>query len=305
MDTNTAIVTQANTTAIEPIIAMVLDNVQSDRTRRDYRRALTDFLTWYQASGQSGLNKATIAAHVAHLRNEGTPDSSINQRLSAIRLFAMEAADNGLITESTAQAIKRVPNIKRQGKKLGNWLTKEQATAMINAPDTTTLKGLRDRAILAVMIGCGLRREEVVTLDVAHLQQREARWVILDLVGKHNRTRTVPMSSWVKFIVDQWLVASALTDGALFPSIRRGGHIQDGRMTAQGVWKIIEQYSPVEGIAPHDLRRSFAKMAHKAGAPVEQIQRSLGHASIQTTERYLGVDLDLQNAPSDFIKLDV
>ena len=72
---------------------------------------------------------------------------------------------------------------------------------MIHAPDVGTTKGLRDRAILAVMIGCGLRREEVVRLDVAHLQQREGRWVILDLIGKHNRTRTVPMASWVKAIL--------------------------------------------------------------------------------------------------------
>ena len=112
---NTALVT-AGSAAIEPIINLVLDAVQSDRTRRDYRRALTDFLAWYQSSPQQGLNKATVAAHVTALRNAGVTDSSINQRLSALRLFALEAADNGLIEEGTAQAIKRVPNIKRQGR---------------------------------------------------------------------------------------------------------------------------------------------------------------------------------------------
>ena len=303
--TSTAIVTTTNGSQIQPVIDMVLDAVQSPRTRRDYQRALTDFLTWYQSSGQSGLSKATVAAHVSALRQNGTPDSSINQRLSAIRLFAMEAADNNLIEESTAQAIKRVPNIKHKGTKLGNWLNRAQCEAMINAPDTDTLKGLRDRAILATMIGCGLRREEIVTLTVSHLQQREGRWVILDIVGKHNRTRTVPMAAWVKSIIDRWLLASAITDGVLFPAIRRGGHIQDGAMTAQGVWGVVEQYSPVKGIAPHDLRRTFAKLAHKAGAPIEQIQRSLGHATIATTERYLGVELDLHNSPSDMIDLDV
>ena len=106
-------------------------------------------------------------------------------------------------------------------------------------------------------------------------------------------------------IIDRWLLASAITDGVLFPAIRRGGHIQTGAMTAQGVWGVVEQYSPVKGIAPHDLRRTFAKLAHKAGAPIEQIQRSLGHATIATTERYLGVELDLVHAPSDLIDLDV
>jgi site-specific recombinase XerD len=304
--TTTAIVTTGNAEkSIEPIVNLVLDAVQSDRTRREYRRALTDFLVWYRASGYQGLIKATVQAHIAALRNQGVTDSSINQRLSALRLFAVEAADNLLIEESVAQAIKRVPNIRRQGKKLGNWLTKSQAETMINAPDTDTLKSLRDRAILAVMIGCGLRREEVVRLDVAHLQQREGRWVILDLKGKHNRTRTIPMSSWVKAIVDRWLVASGISDGALFPSIRRGGHIQAQRMSSQAVWQVVQAYSPIEDLAPHDLRRTFAKLAHKAGAPIEQVQRSLGHASVQTTEHYLAVDLDLATAPSDLIKLDV
>ncbi len=76
-------------------------------------------------------------------------------------------------------------------------------------------------------------------------------------------------------------------------------------MSAQAVWNIVQRYSPVEKLTPHDLRRTFAKLAHKAGAPIEQIQQSLGHASIQTTERYLGVELDLQHAPSDYIKLDL
>ena len=96
--------------------------------------------------------------------------------MAAIRKLAKEAADNGLIEET--QAIGRVGNIKIQGKKLGNWLSKEQASAMLNAPDVTTIKGKRDKAILAVMLGCGLRRDEVVTLIVEHLQQREGRWVI-------------------------------------------------------------------------------------------------------------------------------
>ncbi len=253
-----------------------------------------------------GLNKAAVQAHVSALKADGVTASSINQRLAAIRKFAMEAADNGLIDESTAQAIKRVPNIKRQGRKLGNWLTKAQAEAMINALDLSTIKGLRDRALLAVAIGCGLRREEIATLHLSDLAQLEGRWVILDLAGKHGRTRTVPMAAWIKHTIDQWADAASLTDDAyLFPPLRKGGAIQAGHMSSQSVWQVVQHYAPMANLAPHDLRRTFAKLAHQAGAPIEQIQQSLGHASIQTTERYLGVDLDLQNAPSDYIRLDV
>jgi len=290
--------------AMQAVANMVLDTV-SLRSQRDYGRALGDFLQWYAATGQGGLTKATINAHVAHLKASGVPASSINQRLAAIRKLAKEAADNGLIDEGQASAIGRVDNIKVQGKKLGNWLSHTQASAMLNAPDTSTLKGLRDRAILAVMLGCGLRREEVVNLQVEHLQQREGRWVILDLTGKHNRTRTVPIAAWVKALIDAWAGAATLRSGVLFRPIRRGGHLQDSGMTSQAVWDVVATYAPVEGLAPHDLRRTFAKLADKAGAPLVQIQKTLGHASVQTTERYIGADQDLHNAPSDYIKLDI
>lgn len=73
-----------------------------------------------------------------------------------------------------------------------------------------------------------MRRDEIVTLTIEHLQQREERWVILDLTGKHNRTRTVPMVAWVKVIIDQWLEAAEVGSGVLFRRIRRGGSLQAG-----------------------------------------------------------------------------
>jgi site-specific recombinase XerD len=288
--------------AYKSIANLVLDTV-SERSKRDYSRALNGFMRWHTDTSQHGLTKATVQAHIAHLKAEGVTDSSINQRLAAIRKLAMEAADNGLIEESTAQAIGRIANIKRQGKKLGNWLSREQAGQMLNKPDTGKLKGIRDRAILAIMLGAGLRREEVAGLHVSHLQQREGRWVILDLVGKHNRTRTVPIASWVKAAIDNWTAAASINEGVLFRQVRKGGHLQDSGMTAQAIWYVVQEYSPVPNLAPHDLRRTFAKLADKAGAPLAQIQRTLGHASIQTTERYIGHELDLHNAPSDYVKL--
>ena len=120
-----------------------------------------------------------------------------------------------------------------------------------------------------------------------------------------NRVRTVPLAAWVKTIIDNWTIPASRGSGYLFLPVRKGGKLQDGPMTSQAIWKVVEQYAPVENLAPHDLRRTFAKLAHKAGAPIEQIQQSLGHASIQTTENYLGIELDLKQAPSDLINLDV
>lgn len=303
----TALTTIATVTTIQPIISMVADAVTSAHTKRAYGRALNDFIVWYQQTGQTGLNKAAVNAHVAALRAQGVSASSINQRLTAIRKLAQEAADNGLIDHSAAQAIARAEGVRTEGKRLGNWLSKEQAQALIVAPNLATVKGVRDRAILAVLLGCGLRREECARLQVEHIQQRDGRWVLVDLLGKRSKMRSVPMPSWCKVAVDAWASAAGITAGALFRSIRRGGHVQAEGMTPQGVRDIVAEYSQQLGltVAPHDLRRTFAKLAHKGNAPLEQIQLSLGHASVQTTERYLGVTQDLTSAPCDVLGLRI
>lgn len=294
---------------LQRVADMVLNTVDI-RSQRDYRRALLSsgdvlgFLPWLAQQG-TGLTRMTVNAYVAYLKQSGVPDSSINQRMAAVRKLAVESADNGYLDHSIASTIKSIKNIQIRGKKLGNWLTMTQAEQMLNAPDQETPKGLRDRAVLAIMLGSGLRREEVVSLTIEHFQQREGRWVILDLVGKRNKTRTIPIAPWIKARVDAWSKYADITTGLLFRQMRRGGHIQDCGMTSQAVWNIVQEYSPVPNLAPHDLRRSFAKLADKGGAPLAQIQQSLGHDSIETTERYIGSKLDLQNAPSDYIKFDL
>ena len=300
--TELAIVT---TNHIQPVIDLVCNAVTSAHTKRAYQRALTDFVAWHTTTGQSGLSKATVQAHVTALRDSGVSASSINQRITAIRKLAIESADNGLIDHSTAQAIGRVEGVRKEGKRLGNWLSKEQAQQLLELPNVGTLKGLRDRAILAVLLGCGLRREVCAGLTVEHIQQREGRWVIVDLVGKRSKTRSVPMPSWAKYAVDAYMVAAALTSGILFRALRRGDNLQATGMTAQAIFDVVRCYAAQLGVdvRPHDLRRTFAKLARKGDAPVEQIQLSLGHSSLQTTERYIGVQQDLSSAPCDALGL--
>ena len=294
-----------STATIQPAIDLVCNAVTSQHTKRAYSRALTDFMIWHRTTGQSGFSKAIVQAHVTALRDSGVSASSINQRLTAIRKLAQELADNGVIDHSMAQAIGRVEGVRKEGKRLGNWLTQAQAQQMLTLPDVSTVKGLRDRAILAVLLGCGLRREECAALTVAHIQQREGRWVVVDLVGKRSKTRSVPMPSWAKYAIDAYLLAAAIVDGPLFRSVRRGGHIQADGMTAQAVFDVVKLYAQQIGVdvRPHDLRRTFAKLAHKGNSPIEQIQLSLGHSSVQTTERYIGVQQDLTSAPCDALGL--
>ena len=87
--------------------------------------------------------------------------------------------------------------------------------------------------------------------------------------------------------------------------IRKGNHPQTGGISAQAIWNLVEKHAGAAHlvIAPHDLRRTYAKLARKRGAAIEQIQITLGHVSLDTTRNYLGDDLDLENAPSDFIDI--
>jgi integrase len=151
------------------------------------------------------------------------------------------------------------------------------------------------------MLGCGLRRSELASLEFRHIQQREGRWVILDLIGKGRRVRTVPVPVWAKAAVDDWTAAVEVREGRIFRPVNRGGRVHGDVMTPEAVFKIVRSMAAKIGvsIAPHDLRRTFAKLAHRGGAPIEQIQLSLGHSSIQTTERYLGVRQDFIDAPCD------
>ena len=293
------------TNDLQPILALVLDGLTSAHSRRSYSRALRDFLTWYVDQGAPGMTKALVQRYRAKLQADGLAAASINQRMSAVRKLASEAADNGMMDQAHANGISRVQGVKAQGTRAGNWLTRDQAQRLLNAPDASTLKGLRDRAILAVMLGGGLRRAEVAALTFDHVQQREGRWVIVDLVGKGNRTRTVPIPSWAKAAIDAWAAGAGVRDGLVFRSMRRTGKLDGSSMSAQAVRDVVHHYGQQLGlsVAAHDLRRTYAKLAHKGGAGLDQIQLSLGHASMETTERYLNVEQDLADAPGDRLGL--
>jgi|CXWK01.1.fsa_nt_gi integrase len=290
---------------ITTIIGLVTNAVASQNSKRAYKRALVEFFDWYDEQGRPPLVKDVVNRYKAHLLdNRGMSAASVNLALSAIRKFVMEAVDNGLpMPPGAAEGIGRVKGVKRQGVRTGNWLPKSEAQQLLDAPDANTLKGKRDRAMLAIMLGGGLRRSEVANLTYEHIQMRDARWVIVDLVGKHNRVRTVPIPSWAKLAVDEWTTAAGLTTGPVFRAVNKGGKVAGSGMTPQAVYNAVVTYA--EGLGAHDLRRTFAKLAHKGGAPLEQIQLTLGHASIKTTEIYLGVQQDLTHAPCDVLGLSI
>jgi integrase len=225
--------------------------------------------------------------------------------LSAIRKLVAEAADNGLIGREVAISVYGVKGARMAGVRTGHWLTRDEAQQLLSLPDASTNQGKRDQVILALLVGCGLRRKELAQLAFEQVQQREGRWVVADLIGKGGRIRTVPVPSWAKCMLDKWAEALGAAAGSVVRRVNKRDVVGTMGMTPESIFRIVKHYSALLGveIAPHDLRRTFAKLAHRGLAPLEQIQLSLGHSSVSTTERYLGVRQDLADAPCDRLGL--
>jgi site-specific recombinase XerD len=192
--------------------------------------------------------------------------------------------------------------------RIGNWLTAAQGKRLLGMFDQTSLRGKRDYAMVAVLLGCGLRRAEVAGLAVEGLQQREEHWVIADMIGKGGHVRTVPVPScWVKPAVDSWATAAGVTAGPIFRPINKAQRIWNSGFSPKVIWGVVKagcSKCGLENVAPHDLRRTCARLCHEAGGELEQIQFLLGHVSVQTTERYLGCKQRLRNAVNDKIGLE-
>jgi site-specific recombinase XerD len=182
----------------------VLNSLSSRDAQRGYRRAMDEFIECYCSEPRLSFSRTVVVRYRMHLESRKLAPGTVNLRLGAVRRLACEAADCGLLSPDLASGIRRVKSVKKLGVRLGNWLTAEQGETLWQYPDTERLKGKRDRALLAVLLACGLRRHEAVELKVSHLQQREQHWAIVDLVGKGGHVRTVPMPDWVKQNLDVW-----------------------------------------------------------------------------------------------------
>jgi site-specific recombinase XerD len=246
--------------------AAVLGTLGSSESQRGYRHSINEFLSWYCSEPRLSFNKTVVTRYRIHLESRPLAPGTVNVRLGAVRRLAYEAADSGLLSPELAAGIRRVKGARRLGVRLGNWLTAEQARTLWQLPNAQMVKGKRDRAILAILLGCGLRRRELAELTFDHLQQREDHWALVDLVGKAGHIRTVPVPNWVKEIIDIWVRAAGIGDGRLFRCVSRAGTVWGEGMTEKVVWHVVKEFAAKLGIAklvPHDLRRSCARVVRK------------------------------------------
>src|SRR5258707_3635137 len=282
---------------LEQSKAAVLNTLASPHSGRTHEYAIERFIAWLCDEPRLASNRSVVVRYRSFLESLSLSAATINLHLTAIRRLADEATESSWLSPELVTGIRRVKGVKQLGRKIGNWLTGNQAQELLNTVARNTLQGRRDGAMLGLLLGCGLRRSEVVGLRLDQLQLRESHWAIVDLVGKGGRIRTVPVPAWCKGLVDVWLRHSGVSEGKVFRRVLKNGARQDAGVTANVVWYAVKRCAKragIDNLAPHDLRRSCARLCHGFGGEIEQMHFLLAHASVQTTECYFGYNQKLK-----------
>jgi len=302
---------------------------------KDTKHRLARFADWLDNDGRRWY-QLDLRAYRDHLKDAGYAASTVSAHLSTVRSryadlardrdrfyeIAAQQTDDPLLRKSIVdEMVTRIGNatdpaaapVKQQTKQdvadaEHVRLTSRQASGLIAAPGVSTLAGLRDTAVIAVMLCTGVREAELVGLDVSDLRQQLGGELALQVrEGKGAKQRLVPYGDldWCLAIVDRWLAAAGISEGAAFRGFYKGNRrLRPGRLSVRQVQNILRKYPvTVNGnlvtVRPHDCRRTYARRLYDGGVPLVAIQQNLGHADVKTTLGYIGtLSADTRRAPA-------
>jgi site-specific recombinase XerD len=236
----------------------------------------------------ASLRRRHVQAIMEMLSDAGKAPATINTYLSALKGVALEAWIMRQLDTDSYHHIKQVRSVNGTRLPKGRALGKEEIKALFFACERDpSPKGLRDAAIIGILLGCGLRRSEIVALDLGHVVVKEQAFKSL---GKGNKERFayMPDGTWIR--LSRWIEEiRGDYPGVLFPRIRRHGDITDRRMSDQAIYHILKTRR-IEGnlkkFAPHDLRRTFSSEMLENGEDIVTIKNAMGHSTITTTQKY-------------------
>lgn len=291
------------------ILALIDSNPKlQPTTKAQYKKALSNYLQ----TGNSLADAEALAGYAA-----GLPKSGRAFLKAAIRLWgdnvslqakAGATPDNVAAVQATVyriEALNQAIQVEQaKGQKAHTWLTQTEVKKLLDTCDTGTIQGKRDRLILGLLAGAGLRREELAQLrfDNIVLQPVAGKLrTVLNVTGKGAKDRAIPINDRLAAALDEW--AGVCGGGHVARSVSKGGELGDSLSTI-GIFQVVRQAGQAIGkpaLAPHDLRRTYAQLGYEAGVPITQVSKLLGHSNVATTQRYLNLDLDLETTVSDFI----
>jgi integrase len=212
-----------------------------------------------------------------------------NRMLAALRGVLRESVELGLMDAESFQRASRIKTIRGKPAPAGRALEREELRALFAScasGDGAAAIDVRDAALLAVLYGAGLRRAEVVQLDVSDLAMESGALVVH---GKGNKVRLAYVPESGRPLLAAWIARRGAADGPLFLPVQKDGMIVSRRLTEGAIYKILERRARVAGVphfSPHDCRRTFIGDLLDAGADMSTVKELAGHASIETTARY-------------------
>lgn len=330
------------TTAILPSVTShnPLALLMPDNPSKDHKHRIARFCDWLETEG-GAWNEPDLVAYRDHLQAQGLEPATVSAHLSTVRARYRDLTTGPAANElrratyahidpdlgpADAKAIvdehmtrltntldpKAAPVAQTKVQDAADSdhlrLTKAQADALLAAPGLGSLQALRDTAVIALLLCTGIREAELVALDVADLRQTVGGELALEVKhGKGDKRRLVPYGDldWALAIVETWLAAAGIQEGAVFRGFWRGGRkVRPDRLTTRAVGLILEAYpisigGELRTVKPHDCRRTYARRLYEAGMDVVALQQNLGHADLKTTLHYVGaLGMDKRRAPA-------
>lgn len=268
---------------------LAFERGSSSHTVEAYGRDLERYVKALEEKGVTEPDDVTrplIEEHLEHLAEEGYAPSSVERALSAIKSFHRFMLQEEISSVSPAAALP----LPKKAERLPDVLSVRQALALLDQPFPKTAAGQRDRAIIEVLYGCGLRVSELTGLDVGAVSLEDE---VVRVIGKGSKERLVPLMGSAHKALAEYLsdwrgeLVSSRSGAAVFLNVR------GGRISRQSVFAIVERAGRVvgiDGLHPHTLRHSFATHMLQGGADIRIVQELLGHSSIQTTQLYTHLD---------------
>jgi site-specific recombinase XerD len=226
----------------------VLNSLAAASSQESYGHAIDEFIGWYCSEPRLAFNRTVVLRYRFFLEQKNLAPATINVRLAAVRRLAYEASDTGILSSELAAGIRRVKGAKRLGVRIGNWLTIDQARTLLDHSSAEAVRAKRDQAILAVLVGCGLRRAELAGLKAEDFQIRQEHWVVADLIGKGKHMRTVPVPGWVKRAIDAWIAWAEISGWTIFRRVNRMGKVWGDGITPKAIWHIVKGAAQRAGI---------------------------------------------------------
>ena len=303
-----------NTLAQVPTLSISLTAIDiaplATSTRDKYRREVEKFI----ASGGDIRDPAGLAEYAATLPASGRAFLKAGIRLlsagAAIAAKSAASPDNINVVQAALyriEAIQEAIHVKAvTGVKAHTWLSQAEVKELMATCDDT-IEGKRDWIVLALLVGAGVRRDELTGLtfeDVTDVPTKNGRKrAVLAVTGKGAKSRVIPLNALLAQRIREW---AANGPGKIALSLGRKKELGES-LSGVGVFDIVRKHGAMIGLpelAPHDLRRTYAQLGYDAGVPITQISVLLGHATVATTQRYLNLALNLDVTASDFIPLE-